>query len=151
AGEHAGLLQPAYPLRHRGRRHVHQAAELVVGQPAVPLQLREDPPVGLIQLPAHPLTVAQICLPINKRGRPMRKQRPCRTPHKLPSVYRMLETRRRPSTTALFATAALMNAAMAIASPVSTILAADRAGTAWAALPNPAGILGPGLGALPIP
>ena len=38
----------------------------------------------------------------------------------------MLETRRRPSTTALFATAALMNAAMAIASPVSTILAADQ-------------------------
>ena len=62
----------------------------------------------------------------------------------------MLETRRRPSTTALFATAALMNAAMAIASPVSTILAADRAGTAWAALPNTAGILGTGVGALAI-
>lgn len=63
----------------------------------------------------------------------------------------MLQTTvRRQSTAALFATAALMNAAMAIASPVSTILAADRAGTAWAALPNTAGIVGTGVGALAI-
>jgi MFS family permease len=63
----------------------------------------------------------------------------------------MLQTTvRRRSTAALFATAALMNAAMAIASPVSTILAADRAGTAWAALPNTAGIVGTGVGALAI-
>ena len=49
---------------------------------------------------------------------------------------------------ALFVTAALMNAAMAAASPISTIVAADRGGTAWSALPNTAGIVGTGVGAL---
>src|SRR3954454_3408696 len=49
---------------------------------------------------------------------------------------------------ALFAAAALMNAAMATASPVSTIVAADRLGAGWGGLPNTAGIVGTGLGAV---
>ncbi|MFC7549342.1 MFS transporter [Plantactinospora sp. GCM10030261] len=49
---------------------------------------------------------------------------------------------------ALVVTTAAMNAAMAVASPVGTILAADRLGTGWAGLPNTAGIVGTGLGAL---
>jgi MFS family permease len=63
-------------------------------------------------------------------------------------VLQTVDTTRRRATGALFATAALMNAAMAAASPVSTIVAADRSGTAWGALPNTAGIVGTGVGAL---
>lgn len=48
----------------------------------------------------------------------------------------------------LFTGVALMNAAMAAASAVSTIVAANRLGTAWGAVPNTAGILGTGIGAL---
>jgi MFS family permease len=50
--------------------------------------------------------------------------------------------------TALFCGAALMNAAMAVTSAVSTIVAGDRLGARWAAVPNTAGILGTGAGAL---
>src|SRR5215212_2978667 len=60
----------------------------------------------------------------------------------------MITPTRHRATFALFATAALMNAAMAAASPVSTIVAADRAGTAWGVLPNTAGVVGTGVGAL---
>jgi MFS family permease len=50
--------------------------------------------------------------------------------------------------TALFSGAALMNAAMAVASSVATIVAGDRYGARWAAIPNTAGIVGTGIGAL---
>ncbi|MGH3377605.1 MAG: MFS transporter [Actinoallomurus sp.] len=50
--------------------------------------------------------------------------------------------------TALFCGAALMNAAMAVASAVSTIVASDRLGVRWAAVPNTAGVVGTGIGAL---
>ncbi len=46
----------------------------------------------------------------------------------------------------LFLASALMNAAMAAASPVATIVAADRLGPAWGAVPNTAAIIGAGLG-----
>jgi MFS family permease len=49
---------------------------------------------------------------------------------------------------ALFVGASLINAAMAAASAVSTIAAADRLGAAWSGLPNTAGIVGTGVGAL---
>ncbi len=49
---------------------------------------------------------------------------------------------------ALFAGTALMNGAMAAASAVSTIVAADRLGTAWGGVPNTAAIAGTGIGAL---
>jgi MFS family permease len=49
---------------------------------------------------------------------------------------------------ALFAGAALINAAMAAASAVSTIAAADELGPAWAGVPNTAGIVGTGIGAV---
>ena len=49
---------------------------------------------------------------------------------------------------ALFAGAALMTAAMAAASAVSTIVAADRLGAAWGGVPATAGIVGTGIGAL---
>ena len=49
---------------------------------------------------------------------------------------------------ALFAGVALMNAGMAAASAVSTIVAADRLGMAWGGIPNTAGVAGTGLGAL---
>jgi MFS family permease len=49
---------------------------------------------------------------------------------------------------ALFASSAMMNAAMAAASAVSTIAAADELGPAWGAVPNTAGIVGTGIGAL---
>lgn len=49
---------------------------------------------------------------------------------------------------ALFSGAALMNAAMAAASAVSTIVAADALGAGWGGVPNTAGILGTGIGAL---
>jgi MFS family permease len=54
----------------------------------------------------------------------------------------------RRATAALFATTALMNAAMATASPVSTILAAGRLNAAWGGVPNTAGIIGTGVGAI---
>lgn len=50
--------------------------------------------------------------------------------------------------TALLVSSALMNAAMAAASSVSTIVAAARLGDAWAAVPNCAGIAGTGIGAI---
>lgn len=49
---------------------------------------------------------------------------------------------------ALFAAAAFMNAAMATAAAVSTIVAADRIGPAWGGLPPTAGVAGTGLGAV---
>ncbi|GAA4485675.1 MFS transporter [Actinoallomurus oryzae] len=49
---------------------------------------------------------------------------------------------------ALFSGAALMNAAMAIASAVGTIVAGDHLGARWGAVPNTAGIVGTGTGAL---
>ena len=49
---------------------------------------------------------------------------------------------------ALFAAAAFMNAAMATASAVSTIVAADRIGPAWGGLPPTAGVAGTGIGAI---
>ncbi|WP_406036386.1 MFS transporter [Micromonospora sp. NBC_00898] len=57
-------------------------------------------------------------------------------------------TTRGRATATLFATAALMNAAMAAASPVSTIVAADRLGAVWGGVPNTAGIVGTGIGAI---
>jgi MFS family permease len=48
---------------------------------------------------------------------------------------------------ALFTGAALINAAMATASAVSTIAAADELGTAWGGVPATAGIVGTGIGA----
>jgi MFS family permease len=50
--------------------------------------------------------------------------------------------------TALFSGAALMNAAMAVASAVGTIVAADRLGARWGGVPSTAGIVGTGIGAL---
>lgn len=50
--------------------------------------------------------------------------------------------------TALLAGAALMNAAMAAASAVSTIVAAGQLGAAWGGIPNCAGIGGTGIGAI---
>src|SRR3569833_1828550 len=52
--------------------------------------------------------------------------------------------------TGLFSGAALMNAAMAVASAVSTIVAGDRLGARWGAVPNTAGIVGTGIGALAV-
>lgn len=49
---------------------------------------------------------------------------------------------------ALLAGSALMNAAMAVASALSTLVAGDLLGAAWAGLPSCAGIAGTGLGAL---
>jgi MFS family permease len=54
---------------------------------------------------------------------------------------------RRPMT-AIVVAAALMNAAMAVASGVSTIVVADRLGLAWGGVPATAGIVGTGVGAL---
>ncbi|MEV5540332.1 MFS transporter [Saccharopolyspora shandongensis] len=56
--------------------------------------------------------------------------------------------RRRRATRALCAGTVVMNAAMGIASAVSTIVAGDQLGTTWAAVPNTAGVIGTGLGAL---
>src|SRR6266566_6148434 len=55
---------------------------------------------------------------------------------------------RRRAMAALFAGAALMNAAMAAASVAATIAAADVLGAMWGAIPNTAGIAGTGIGAL---
>jgi MFS family permease len=49
---------------------------------------------------------------------------------------------------AIVTAAALMNAAMAVASGVGTIVAADRLGLAWGGLAATAGIVGTGVGAL---
>jgi MFS family permease len=49
---------------------------------------------------------------------------------------------------ALFTGAAVMNAAMASTSAVSTIAAADQLGPEWSGLPNTAAIVGTGIGAL---
>jgi MFS family permease len=49
---------------------------------------------------------------------------------------------------ALFTGTALINAAMATASAVATIVAADRLGAGWGGLPNVAAVAGTGLGAL---
>jgi MFS family permease len=49
--------------------------------------------------------------------------------------------------TGLFTAAALANVAVAVASPVSTIVAADRLAPAWGGLPNAACIIGTGAGA----
>ncbi|HEY7103740.1 MAG TPA: MFS transporter [Mycobacteriales bacterium] len=54
---------------------------------------------------------------------------------------------RRPMTSIVVA-AALMNAAMAVASGVSTIVVADRLGLAWGGVAATAGIIGTGIGAL---
>ena len=54
---------------------------------------------------------------------------------------------RRPMT-AIVVAAALMNAAMAVASGVGTIVAADRLGLAWGGVAATAGITGTGIGAL---
>ena len=54
---------------------------------------------------------------------------------------------RRPMT-AIVVAAALMNAAMAVASGVSTIVVADRLGLAWGGVAATAGITGTGIGAL---
>jgi MFS family permease len=50
--------------------------------------------------------------------------------------------------TALFTGTALMNAAMAVATAASTIVAAERLGTGWGGVPSTAGIVGTGIGAL---
>lgn len=50
--------------------------------------------------------------------------------------------------TALFVGTALMNAAMAVATAASTIVAAERLGTGWGGIPSAAGIVGTGVGAL---
>jgi MFS family permease len=63
-------------------------------------------------------------------------------------VNRLAATARPRGMTALFSGAALMNAAMAVASSVGTIIAGDRFGARWAAIPNTAGIVGTGIGAL---
>jgi MFS family permease len=47
----------------------------------------------------------------------------------------------------LFVAAALANVAVAVASPVSTIITADRLAPAWGGLPNAACIVGTGIGA----
>ncbi|MCO5969572.1 MFS transporter [Actinoallomurus soli] len=52
------------------------------------------------------------------------------------------------SMAALFCGAALMNAAMAMTSAVATIVAGDTLGAAWGAVPNSAGVVGTGVGAL---
>ncbi|MGW5646843.1 MFS transporter [Saccharopolyspora sp. NPDC003752] len=56
--------------------------------------------------------------------------------------------RRGRATRALCAGTVVMNAAMGIASAVSTIVAGAQLGTTWAAVPNTAGVIGTGLGAL---
>jgi MFS family permease len=49
---------------------------------------------------------------------------------------------------ALFTAAATMNAAMAVASPAATLVAAEHLGPAWGSVPNTAAIIGTGAGAL---
>jgi len=57
-------------------------------------------------------------------------------------------TSHRRATAVLFVASGLMNAALAAASPVSTLITAERLGTAIAAAPNTAAILGTGVGAI---
>jgi MFS family permease len=64
----------------------------------------------------------------------------------LPAAPRTATHRR--ATAVLFVAAGLMNAAIAAASPVSTLITADRWGAAIAAAPNTAAILGTGAGAI---
>jgi len=52
------------------------------------------------------------------------------------------------ATVVLFVTAALLNAAISVAGPPTTIVAAERLGAAWAGVPVTAGIVGAGLGAV---
>ncbi|NYE15701.1 MFS transporter [Actinomadura citrea] len=58
-----------------------------------------------------------------------------------------MEKRSRPMA-ALCSGVALMNASMAVASATATLVAADRLGAAWGGVPNTAGIVGTGAGAL---
>ena len=55
---------------------------------------------------------------------------------------------RRRTMGALFTAAALMTAAMSVASAAGSIVAADRLGAAWGGVPATAGIVGTGLGSL---
>ncbi|MBG6089278.1 MFS transporter [Actinomadura viridis] len=57
-------------------------------------------------------------------------------------------TRRSRPMTALCSGAALMNAAMAVASAASTLVAGDRLGAGWGGVPVTAGIIGTGAGAI---
>ncbi|GIH15807.1 MFS transporter [Rugosimonospora africana] len=57
-------------------------------------------------------------------------------------------TARRSAVPGLLTAGALMNAAIAVVSPVSTIAAAQWLGTAWGAVPNTAAIVGTGVGAV---
>ncbi|MEV0405232.1 MFS transporter [Actinoallomurus sp. NPDC050550] len=59
-----------------------------------------------------------------------------------------IAVRRGRAMAAFFSGAALMNAAMAMASAMSTIVAGDRLGMRWGAVPNTAGVVGTGVGAL---
>jgi MFS family permease len=56
--------------------------------------------------------------------------------------------RRLPALAALFAGAATMSAAMAVSGVVGTLVVAGLLGTAWGGLPNAAGVVATGLGAL---
>ncbi|MGI5421072.1 MFS transporter [Actinomadura luteofluorescens] len=58
-----------------------------------------------------------------------------------------MEKRSRPMA-ALCSGVALMNASMAVASATATLVAADRLGAGWGGVPNTAGIVGTGVGAL---
>ncbi|MGI5208261.1 MFS transporter [Spirillospora sp. CA-108201] len=58
-----------------------------------------------------------------------------------------MEKRSRPMA-ALCSGVALMNASMAVASTTATLVAADRLGAGWGGVPNTAGIVGTGAGAL---
>ncbi|MEU8309538.1 MFS transporter [Actinomadura sp. NPDC048955] len=58
-----------------------------------------------------------------------------------------MEKRSRPMA-ALCSGVALMNASMAVASATATLVAADRLGAGWGGVPNTAGIVGTGAGAL---
>jgi hypothetical protein len=51
AGDHARLLEAAHPLGHRGSGQVDPAAEFLEGQAAVGLELGQEPPVDVVQVP----------------------------------------------------------------------------------------------------
>src|SRR3954447_26277504 len=65
------------------------------------------------------------------------------------SVLAVPRTRR--AVAGLCVAAALMTAAMAVASAAATLVVADNAGTRWAGLPSTAGIVGTGVGAAVLP
>jgi MFS family permease len=94
--------------------------------------------------------MTQICLAINKQDVPITVQSAFIRAIGVPNVSAMttIPHSRRGSLLALFAAAAFMNAAMATASAVSTIVAADRIGPAWGGLPPTAGVAGTGFGAI---